>query len=210
LKFVPIEVRYPPEWIHDPSAPNPKMELANVPIRETWEAMEALIGKGLVRNIGISNFNCQNIMDLVKYAKIMPAVNQVEIHPYLAQEQLVRYCQELGIAITSYSSFGSSSYVPLKMDKGRGIGLLQHQAIEKIAKLHGKSTAQVVLRWNLQRNIVVIPKTSQLKRLQENLIIDFKLSEKEMEEISALNCNERYNDPGVFCLSMGCFYPIYG
>jgi len=69
--------RYPPEWIHDPDAPNPKMELADIPISETWSGMEEVVDKGLARNIGVSNFNCQSIMDLMKYARIKPAVNQV-------------------------------------------------------------------------------------------------------------------------------------
>jgi diketogulonate reductase-like aldo/keto reductase len=210
LKFVPFEERYPPEWVHDPKAKEPKMEFANVSNRETWEAMEQLVEKGLVRNIGLSNYNAQSIMDICKFAKIKPAVLQIEIHPYLTQSVLVEYCQKLGIQVTGFSSLGSSSYVPLGMDKGHKTGVLEEPVIKEIAARHNKSAAQVVLRWNLQRNIVVIPKTSQASRLKQNLeIFDFTLSQQEMEQISALNKNIRYNDPGEFCKGMGGAYPIY-
>jgi len=102
LKFVDMETRYPPEW----SEPNKIPEVVDVPKSETWGAMEELLSEGLVKNIGISNFNCQHIMDLMKYAKIKPAVLQVEIHPFLQQNQLVEYCQrkEVHLPITAYSS----------------------------------------------------------------------------------------------------------
>ena len=85
LKYVPFEKRYPPEWFHDPNVEDPKMELISVPIQSTWEAMEALVKEGLVKNIGVSNFSCQGIRDLMSYANIKPAVLQVELHPYLQQ-----------------------------------------------------------------------------------------------------------------------------
>jgi diketogulonate reductase-like aldo/keto reductase len=210
LKFVPIETRYPPEWIHDPSTANPKMEYANVPIHETWEGMEGLVAKGLVRNIGISNFNAQSIMDLVKYAKVFPSVLQIELHPYLVQSVLVEYCQKIGIAVTGYSPLGSSSYIPLKMDKGQGVGLLEEPTVVRIAGKYKKSTAQVLLRWGVQRNVSVIPKSSKVDRLKENFnIFDFQLTAEEVAEISALDRNLRYNDPGEFCKGMGGSYPIY-
>lgn len=210
LKFVPFEVRYPPEWIHDPAAENPKMEFADVTNRETWEAMEGLVEKGLARNIGLSNYNAQSIMDILKFAKVKPSVLQIELHPYLVQSALVEFCQKRGIAVTGYSPLGSSSYVSLKMDQGLGVGLLKDPVVVKIAEKHKKSTAQVALRWGVQRNVAVIPKSTQVSRLKENLqLMDFSLSEEEMQEISALNRNMRYNDPGEFCKGMGGSYPIY-
>ena len=77
LKFVPFEARYPPEWLHDPECEDKRMEFENVPVQDTWRAMEALVEKGLVRNIGVSNWNCQGLRDLLSYAKIKPAVLQV-------------------------------------------------------------------------------------------------------------------------------------
>ena len=85
LKYVPFEKRYPPEWFYDPDADNPKMELIEVSVQSTWQAMESLVEEGLVKNIGLSNFNCQGIRDVLSYARIKPAVLQVELHPYLQQ-----------------------------------------------------------------------------------------------------------------------------
>lgn len=86
LKFVPIEERYPPGWIHDPNASVPKMEEDNVPFRETWSAMEELVEEGLVRNIGISNMGVSLLRDVLSYCKVKPTVLQVELHPYNTQD----------------------------------------------------------------------------------------------------------------------------
>lgn len=210
LKYVPIEKRYPPEWIHDPSAVEPKMEYANVSIQETWEAMEDLVEKKLVRNIGVSNFSAMLIMDMLNYAKILPAVNQVEIHPFLIQENLIEYCHSKGIAVTAYSCLGSSSYVEMGLFKEQGVGVLKNPQVLEIAKTKNKSPAQVVLRWNVQRGVSVIPKTSNPKRLEENKnVFDFELSMEEMEKINGLDLKMRYNDPGVFCKFMGGNSPIH-
>ncbi len=92
LKYVDPEVRYPPEWIHDPTAANPRMEPDHtVTYEQTWGAMEALVGEKLVRNIGVSNVGCVKIIDVIKFAKIKPAVLQVEMHPFLTQDKLLRF-----------------------------------------------------------------------------------------------------------------------
>ncbi len=90
LAYVPIETRYPPEWIYDPDAENPEMVRAPVPLHETWAAMECLVDLGLVRQIGICNYNSALVHDLMSYAKIPPAALQIEAHPYLTQDKLVR------------------------------------------------------------------------------------------------------------------------
>ena len=132
LKFVPFEKRYPPEWFHDPDAPNPKMELIDVPVQETWQAMEALHDAGLVKNIGLSNFNCQGIRDVMSYARVKPAVLQVEIHPYLQQPNLVRYAQSLGIHVTAFSPMGhGASYW------NDTIAAIREPVVKDIAKKHG-------------------------------------------------------------------------
>ena len=94
LRFVPFETRYPPEWIYDPSADVPKMEHANVPVIETWRAMERLVENGMTRNIGVANFNVQGVRDILSYARIPPSVLQVELHPYNTQSKLVRFCRD--------------------------------------------------------------------------------------------------------------------
>merc|ERR1719272_2404914 len=100
------------------------MEKAKVPYRETWEAMQELQSKGLTKAIGVCNLNCAMMADVLTYATTVPAVNQVEIHPYLRQEKLVQYCQKHGIVVTGFSPLGSISYQQIGMDKGHGIGAI--------------------------------------------------------------------------------------
>ncbi|GIW99798.1 MAG: aldehyde reductase [Pirellulaceae bacterium] len=210
LRYVPMEQRYPPGWVYNPDQPDARMEPDPVPLQETWQAMEALQRSGMVRHIGVSNFNCSLLQDLLSYAEIKPAVLQVESHPYLAQPRLLRFCQEQGIAFTAFSPLGAGSYVPLGM-AAPGDSVLQEPVIGKIAQELGKTPAQVVLRWGVQRGTAVIPKSVHEARLRENLnLFDFKLIDEQMEAISALDRNRRFNDPGVFCeQAFGCFYPIF-
>jgi len=209
-KFVPFEHRYPPEWFYDPDAEFPKIEIDPVPIRETWEAMEALVSQGRIKNIGICNFNCSLIRDLLSYAKIRPSVLQVELHPRLTQEKLLKYCQQEDIAVTGFSPLGAESYFSIGMAAPEQ-SLLTHPVITKIARSHDRTPAQVILRWGVQRGTAIVPKTSSAKRLRENFaIFDFDLNNDEMIAITSLNLNQRYNDPGHFCeVAFNTFFPIY-
>lgn len=209
-EFVPFERRYPPEWFFDPGDPHPRMRFARVPLAETWGAMEELVTAGLVRNIGVCNYSTGLMRDLFTYARIPPAVLQVELHPYLTQEKLLRLCRENHVAVTAFSPLGAQSYFSLAMaDPGESV--LEQPAVQEAARRHGKTPAQVVLRWGVQRGTAVVPKTSRSARLAENLaIFDFELSTDEMAAISALNRDRRFNDPGVFCAeAFHTFCPIY-
>jgi diketogulonate reductase-like aldo/keto reductase len=208
--FVPFETRYPPGWFFDPEAAEPKMQPVAVPIAETWAAMEDLVEAGLVRNIGVCNFNVALLRDLLSYAKIPPAVLQVELHPYLAQPKLLRFCREQQIAVTGFSPLGAASYVSLGM-AGRQDAVLAEPAVLDMAARHRRSPAQIVLRWGVQRGTAIVPMTSRRERLVENLsLFDFTLTDDEMQSISALDRNRRFNDPGVFCESaFHTFFPIY-
>lgn len=210
LKFVPFDERYPPEWIHDPHAEPPRMKLVPIPIHETWRAMEQLVRDGLVRNIGVCNFNCALLRDLLSSAEIPPTVLQVELHPYLTQEKLLRFCQQRRVAVTAFSPLGAASYFSLNMAE-KGEAVLEQPVVRDIASRHGKTPAQVVLRWGLQRGTAVIPKTMRPERLRENLaIFGFELADDEMRAIANLDRNRRFNDPGVFCeQAFGTFCPIY-
>lgn len=206
LKFVPFEKRYPPEWFHDPESSEPKMELIDVPVQSTWTAMEALVNEGLVKNIGLSNFNCQGIRDVVSYAKIKPAVLQVEIHPYLQQAKLVRFAQSLGIHVTAFSPMGhGASYW------NDSVAAIREPLVIDLAKKHGVTVGQVVLRFNIQRGNSVIPKTEKHERLKENIdLFKFQLSDEDMESLKTLERNMRFNDPGVFCeKGFNTFCPIF-
>lgn len=145
-KFVPMEERYPPEWIFDPKVDQPRMEEDNVPMQETWEAMEELVKDGLVKNIGVCNMGTSTIRDILTYAKIKPAVLQVELHPYNTQQKLLRFCKEKDIAVTGFSNLGAPSYFELDMAQQNESCLLE-QVVKDIAKAHSKTPAQIVLKW---------------------------------------------------------------
>jgi diketogulonate reductase-like aldo/keto reductase len=210
LEFVPFDLRYPPGWLHDPAAPLPSMSPARVPLSETWAAMEGLVQAGLTRNIGVCNFNTSLLRDLMAYAAIPPAVLQVESHPYLAQEKLLRFCDENQIAVTAFSPLGPMSYHCLGM-AAPGESILDEPTVREISARIGKTPAQVILRWGIQRGMAVIPKTSNPIRLRENAaLFDFSLPPSDCSAISALDRGRRYNDPGTFCESaFNTFMPIY-
>ena len=154
---------------------------------DTYRAIERLYEEKLIRVPGVSNHHAHHLEQLLRSANVPPMVNQVEAHPYLSQEPLRTFCREHHIAVTAWS--------PL----GRG-GVLQDETIIKIAEKYGKSAAQVVLRWHLQHDIMVIPKSVTPSRIEENAnIFDFVLSSEDMAVIDGLNRNQRFGkDPDNF------------
>ena len=175
----------------EPLDKNGILVTAPVSVRETWEAMEDLLKTGLVKAIGVSNFTGPMLVDLLSYAKILPAVNQVELHPYNSQQKLIQFCQYKNIAVMAYSPLGS----PGTREAGEPV-LLEDEQVEKIAKAHNKSAAQVLLRWAIQRQIIVIPKSDHPDRIKINLeIFDFELSQVEMDALSKLDRRFRYTNP---------------
>jgi len=193
LAYVDPAHRYPPEWWGDDRK---SVNLQNTPFQETWGAMEELVDGGLVRNIGVSNVAGALLVDILSYARIEPQVLQVELHPYLTQEALLKLAKTLGIAVTAYSSFGPQSYLELGFKEGAVKALFEQDPVVKAARAHERNPAQVLLRWATQRGIAVIPKTNDLQRLFSNLdCTSFDLTEGEIDVISALNINLRLNDP---------------
>lgn len=147
---------------------------------ETWRALEKLYKDGKVKSIGVSNFHVHHLENLLANSEVKPVVNQIELHPLLTQVELRDYCAKHEIKVESWS--------PL----GRG-NLLEEPTINHIAKKHGKSPAQVLIRWHLQHDLVVIPKSITPSRIKENAqVFDFSLSLNEMNQIDALNKNERF------------------
>ena len=209
LEYVPIATRYPPEWVHDPAS-NSGLVRAPVPLHATWGGMEQLVDAGLARQIGVCNYTSALIHDLMAYSRVQPYALQIEAHPYLTQEKLIRLAQDYGMQVTAFSPLGALSYVELDM-AGNSDTVLTQPCVLAAAHTHAKTPAQVVLRWGIQRGTSIIPKTSRPERMVENLALDdFALSDAEMDAISALNANRRFNDPGVFAeAAFGSFHPIY-
>lgn len=157
---------------------------------DTWREMEKLVAAGLTKSIGVSNFNSKQVERILSIATIKPVTNQVECHPYLAQRKLSAFCRDRGISITSYSPLGSPAR-PWVTDKEPV--LLEEPAIAALATKHGKTKAQILLRWQIQRGHIGIPKSTNSARLAENFsIFDFSLSDADMEEIAKLDRNLRY------------------
>lgn len=136
---------------------------------ETWRAMEDAFYEGKVHAIGVSNFSIKHLDNLSKTARIWPpAINQIELHPYNPQSDLVDYCNKKGILIEAYASLGGQD-VGKKAWKALGGPLLQNDKVIQVAKKHGRTPAQVLLRWATQQGFVVIPKSSSIKHLVENM-----------------------------------------
>jgi len=204
LEYVPIETKYPPEWFQPGEN---KTRLTNAPLHELWPEMEKLVEEGLVKNIGIANFNVQLIMDLWTYARIKPQVLQVEIHPYLPQHTLVEYAQSLGLQVTAYSTFGPASFVELNMANAlNATQLFDHPVIKSIANTYNRTPAQILLRWAVQRRLAIIPKTTNRERLKQNLdLFSFSLKDKDLAEIRTLENGLRLNDPWVYGMGLPIF-----
>ncbi|XP_022072493.1 aldo-keto reductase family 1 member A1-B isoform X1 [Acanthochromis polyacanthus] len=161
----------------------------------TWAAMEKLVEKGLVRSIGLSNFNRGQIDDILSVASIKPTVLQVESHPYLAQVELLAHCRDRGLVLTAYSPLGSPDRAWKHPDEPV---LLQEPVIAALAEKYKKSSAQIILRWQTQRGVVSIPKSVTESRIKENLqVFDFTLEADEMKSITALNRGWRYIVPMI-------------
>lgn len=164
---------------------------------DMWEVLEKFYKEGRIRAIGVSNFLQPHIEALSEISDVVPAVNQIEISPLNAQIELTKYCQDRGIAVEAMSSFSHFRSVEPRLE------IIEHPLILAIAKKHGKSTVQVVLRWLVQRGIIVIPKTWNMVHLKENIsILDFELSVDEMAEITSLN-KGRYLNYNPFVAQRG-------
>ncbi|MCD9022214.1 aldo/keto reductase [Cohnella silvisoli] len=151
--------------------------------KETYRALEELYDQGLVRAIGVSNFNIHHLEDLMGSCRIKPMVNQVEMHPLLTQKKLFAFCRKEGIQLESWR--------PLMQ------GRLDLPLIQQLAAKYGKTSAQIVLRWHLQLGVVTIPKSTQEGRIRENAdLFDFELEPEDMNRIDGLNEDQRFGaDP---------------
>ncbi len=160
--------------------PSSNYELNN----HAWHAMEEIYESGKAKSIGVSNFNIHHLMFLLPNCKIKPMMNQIEIHPGLTQYELVRYCQNNNIAVTSYGPFM----------KGQ---VFQMESLKDLASKYNKSIPNIIVRWGLQRNIVMIPKSVTKERIIDNFnVFDFELTNEDMKIVDLCNRGTRvYTDP---------------
>ena len=154
---------------------------------ETWKALERLYKEGLIRAIGVSNFQTHHLEEVMNQCEIKPMVNQVEFHPYLAQPELRSFCEQHHIQLQAWS--------PLMQGK-----VIHDTTICEIAKKYNKSPVQIVLRWDIQHHVVTIPKSSNVHRMIENAsIFDFELTPDDMGQLDTLDKNSRIGpDPDDF------------
>ena len=210
LKFVPFEKRYPPEWFNDPDSPEPKMISSRVPLSDTWKAMESLKEANLTKHIGVCNYSSGLLHDLMNYCETKPEILQIESHPYLTQEKLIRLAKDYGLEVTAFSPLGSISYEELGgAEKSESI--LKNETVQSISKDLGITPAQLILGWGLNRGTSIVVKSTNEIHMKDNLAASrIKLEQSIIDKISDLNINKRYNDPGIFCEdAFNTFFPIY-
>lgn len=159
-------------------------------IKGTWQVMEEYVLNGSIRSIGLSNFNPHHIVDLMEYAKIRPVINQIELHPFMSQEENIAFNREYDIQVVGWAPFGQGD-----------IDVIGHPLLQKLAVKYGKTASQIVLRWVVQKGLITIPRCKP-NHFAENLeVMHFNLSDEDMALINGLNENRRSskdNDPETF------------
>ncbi len=190
-----------------PQTPDDLVSLAELPPAQTWTAMEALVERGLCRQIGVSNFSIKKLQALLAAADRKPALNQIELHPYLQQPAMLEFCQQQGIHLTGYSPLGSSDR-PDSLKAADEPVLLEDPAIAAIAQNHQVTPAQVLLAWAIQRGTAVIPKSVNPERLAQNLVAaEVSLTPEDMQAIAQLDRHRRYVDGSLWAVE-GSSYTI--
>jgi diketogulonate reductase-like aldo/keto reductase len=151
---------------------------------DSWKAMEELLKQGKCKAIGVSNFMINHLEDLKKNSSVLPAVNQIEFNPFVYEKEVIEYCQNLGVTIEAYTPIA----------RGRKF---RNTGIKELSEKYRKTEAQIMLRWELQHNAIVIPKSANPERIKENTdIFDFNISDEDMEVLNSLDESLRYSpDP---------------
>ena len=190
-----------------PESAEDLLSLETQPIAATWAAMESAVDRGLCRHIGVSNFGMASLESLLAQARLRPAMNQVELHPYLQQSELLAFCEARGVHLTGYSPLGTPGLPPQMRPAGQPM-LLEDPTITAIATRRGLTPAQVLLRWALQRGTAVIPKSVSPARLAENLAAaEGELAAEDMQAIAGLDRGHRFID-GSFWVKPGGPYSL--
>lgn len=214
LDYVDLYLLHWPLGLEEGSDPYPVDEngvgrFSDVHYLETYKAVEELYKEGKVKSIGVSNFNIQQLQDVLDNCEIKPVNNQIEINLYLQQHELVDFCQKNDIVLSAYAPLGATSANVVFDNNQNGVTpLLQNEKVVELAKKYGKSAGQIILRWLVQRNVVVLPKSVNEKRLRDNAdIFNFSIDEKDMNDLKSLDKNYRIY---AFAKEWGAskFYPF--
>ncbi len=188
------QVQFPKNYTRDEF-----YSLEELPLTKTWEAMLDLKEQGIVKHTGVSNFSVSKIKDLMAHFE-GPEFNQVELHPYLTQKDLVQFCKNNGIKLIAFKPLGSGMRTTEEMEEAHKPALLQHPTVQLIAEDNGMTPAQVLLAWSIQNGIHVIPKSANKEHIQENAnALKFQLTPAQMVELTILNWDFRFVDGQVFC-----------
>lgn len=176
------------------------VSLTEIPISYTWQAMEEVLGRGLTKHIGVSNFNITKLKQLLNNCTVKPEVNQVELHPYFQQNELVRFCEDNEILVTAYSPLGSRHLV--NSDEG----ITNEELVKAIAQKHKCLPTQVLLAWGMQRGTSVIPKSVNSNRIKDNFeSLNVELDAVDFIELGTLDRNKRISK-GLFCVLPEGYY----
>jgi alcohol dehydrogenase (NADP+) len=183
------------------------LSLEEVPVTETWQGMEAAVDEGLARHIGVSNFNLERVKHLVNNSRIQPEMNQVELHPFLPQSDLLDGCRDLGVHLTAYSPLGSKDRSSAIKKDDEPL-LLEHPAVKRVADKRDCTPGQVLISWAVHRGTAVIPKSTNAGRIQENLkSAEVELSIEDLQFIAQIGPEYRFVD-GSFWAMEGSPYSM--
>lgn len=202
-------VAFKPEVEGFPDGADGFLSLDEVPLIETWNGMLEAKEQGLVKHIGVSNFSSKKLSGLMEETDHNPELNQVELHPYLQQKDLLEFCERNNINMTAYSPLGSGDRAK-EMKAENEPSLLENETINRIAEKHGASAGQVLIKWSVERGTAVIPKSTNEKRIKENLrSMEVELDQEDMTEIAKLDRHFRYVNGKFFELEGNSYSNIY-
>ncbi len=207
LMHWPVAFKYGLEGF--PQSNDDFLSLEEVPLKETWEAMVDLKKENLVKHVGVSNFSKKKLSQLMKDSDYVPEVNQIELHPYLHQEDLVSFCHDNAILVTAFSPLGSQDRTE-EMKADNEPTLLENDVIKSIAEKHDATPAQVLIRFHLERQVATIPKSTNEDRIEENLkSAELELDGEDIQKLSDLDNHYRYVNGKFFETSDGKYSNIY-
>jgi diketogulonate reductase-like aldo/keto reductase len=171
-----------------------KQEFEKIPTYKLWAEMESLVKKGLVKSIGVSNFNVQILIDIFTYCEIKPAVNEFELNPYFQRKGLIDFCKKFGIHVIAYGSLVKSDYME-KYKEGGKFNFANEEIVKNLMKKYDRSEVHIALNWAISQNVSVIPKTTNLSRISYNLeSTNFRIDLEDIEKMRVLDANQRMCD----------------